>query len=199
MFYVLTHGSLIIFWVQNEKVNIQHLFCCPSLTDVQYLWLKKITTIECLQGACMATARQCDGRRKISASKRWLFVKCKYLEAVEVENMEEPPKCIVEHPGFQAVCLNYWVLRAAWQYKQQHGASAYEESDHKKSRHIAYRQLVRWYWGSLGRDTGVTLPSLIPVQLSAYDLISRSLKGWRMRWSSQDSIVQMNKYMIYCK
>ena len=85
----------------------------------------------------MATARQCDGRRKISASKRWLFVKCKYLEAVEVENMEEPPKCIVEHPGFQAVCLNYWVLRAAWQYKQQYGA--YEESDHKKSRHIAFR------------------------------------------------------------
>ena len=40
----------------------------------------------------MATARQCDSRRKISASKRWLFVKCKYLEAVEVENMKEPSK-----------------------------------------------------------------------------------------------------------
>ena len=80
----------------------------------------------------MATARQCDGRRKISASKRWLFVKCKYLEALEVENIEEPPKCIVEHPGFQAVCLNYWVLRATWQYKQQYGALAYEESDYKK-------------------------------------------------------------------
>ena len=60
-------------------------------------------------------------------------VKRKYLEAIEVENIEEPPKGIVEHPGFQAVCLNYWVLRAAWQYKQQHGASAYEESDHKKA------------------------------------------------------------------
>ena len=51
--------------------------------------------------------------------------------------------CIVEHPGFQAVCLNHWMLQAAWQYKQQYGASAYEELDHKKSRHIAYRQLVR--------------------------------------------------------
>ena len=60
-------------------------------------------------------------------------VKRKNLEAVDVENMEEPPKCIVEHPGFQAVCLNYWVLQAAWlQYKQQYGASAYEGSDHKK-------------------------------------------------------------------
>ena len=38
----------------------------------------------------------------------------------------------MELPGSQAVCLNYWVLRAAWQYKQQYGASAYEESDHKK-------------------------------------------------------------------
>ena len=33
----------------------------------------------------------------------------------------------MEHPGSQAVCLNYWVLRAAWQYKKQYGASAYEE------------------------------------------------------------------------
>ena len=106
------------------------------------------------------------------------------MEAVEVENMEEPPKCIVEHPGFQAVCLNYWVLRAAWQYKQQYGTLAYEESDHKKAGTLPL---------GLGRDIGV------PVQLSAYDLISRSLKGWRMRWSSQDSIVRMNKYMIYCK
>ena len=51
----------------------------------------------------------------------------------------------------------------------------------------------------LGRHIVVTLPSLIPVQLSAYNLISRSLKDWRMRWSSQDSIVQFNIYMIYCK
>ena len=41
--------------------------------------------------------------------------------------------CIVEHPGFQAVCLNHFMLQAAWQYKQQYGASAYEESDHKKA------------------------------------------------------------------
>ena len=100
-------------------------------------------------------------------------VKCKYLEAVEVGNMEERPKCIVEHPGFQAVCMNYWLLRAAWQYKQQYGASAYEGSDLKKK--------AGTLPSGLGRDIGVTLPPLIPEQLSAYDLISRSLKGWRMR------------------
>ena len=37
-------------------------------------------------------------------------VKKKNIEAVEVEQLEEPPGCIVYHPGFQAVCLNVWVL-----------------------------------------------------------------------------------------
>ena len=72
--------------------------------------------------------------------------------------MEEPLKCIVEHPGFQAVCLNY-CLCYKLQYKQQYGASANEGSDDKKTRHIAYRQLVRWCWGFLGKDIRVPLPS----------------------------------------
>ena len=76
IFSVLTYGSLIIFWVQNEKVNIQHLFCCPPLTDVQYLWLKKITTIGWGENICF---------QEVAVIKR------KYLEAVEVENMEGPP------------------------------------------------------------------------------------------------------------
>ena len=30
----------------------------------------------------------------------------------------EAPVCITKHPGFQAVCLNRWVLQTAWyQYK----------------------------------------------------------------------------------
>ena len=82
------------------------------------------------------------------------------LEAVDIEKLKEPPKSIVDHPGFQAVCLNYWVLQAAWlQYKQQYGSSAYEGAEHTKSRHIAYRQLVRWCWGSLGKEIRVPLPS----------------------------------------
>ena len=35
----------------------------------------------------------------------------KNLEAVDIEKPpKEPPKCIVDHPGFQVVRLNYWVL-----------------------------------------------------------------------------------------
>ncbi|XP_068670564.1 uncharacterized protein [Montipora foliosa] len=84
----------------------------------------------------------------------------KNLEAVEIEHLGAPPDCIVQHPAFQTVCLNHWVLQAAWlQYKQQYGTSAYEGPDHKKSRHVAYRQLVRWCWRVLGKEIRVPLPS----------------------------------------
>lgn len=87
-------------------------------------------------------------------------VKRKNLEAVEIERLDEAPGCITNHPGFHAVCLNVWVLQTAWlQFKQQYGATAYEGAEHKRNRHIAYRQLVRWCWGILGRDIRVTLPS----------------------------------------
>ena len=54
-------------------------------------------------------------------------IKRKNFEAVEVEQLDDPPSYIVNHPGFQAVCLNVWVLQTAWfQYKQQYGKDAYE-------------------------------------------------------------------------
>ena len=86
-------------------------------------------------------------------------IKQKNTEAVTVEHLEEPPSCIVSHPGFQAVSLNVWVLQCAWlQYKQQYGSRGYGGPEHLKMRHIAYRQLVRWCWGSLGKEVCVPLP-----------------------------------------
>lgn len=86
-------------------------------------------------------------------------VKAKNEEAVQIEKIEKP-KCITDHPGFKAVCLNVWVLQAAWfQYKQQYGDNAFQGPKHKQNRHIAYRQLVRWCWGVLGEKVRVPLPS----------------------------------------
>jgi len=83
----------------------------------------------------------------------------KIREAVEVGEVAEAPVCITQHPGFQAVCLNRWVLQTAWyQYKKQYSQS-YEGPQHKLNRHIAYRQLVRWCWGILGKEIRVPLPS----------------------------------------
>ena len=87
-------------------------------------------------------------------------VQARNIEAVEVENLECPPICITNHPGFKAVCLNVWVLQTAWmQYKQQYGTKAYDGPEHKRNRHIAYRQLTRWCWGVIGKDIRVVLPS----------------------------------------
>ena len=39
------------------------------------------------------------------------------------------------------------------------GPKAFEVPEHKKQRHVAYRQLVRWCWGVLGKEIRVPLPS----------------------------------------
>ncbi|XP_068756481.1 uncharacterized protein [Montipora capricornis] len=83
----------------------------------------------------------------------------KNKEAVEMGEVAEAPVCITQHPGFQAVFLNRWVLQTDWyQYKHQYSQS-YEGPQHKLNRHIAYRQLVRWCWGVLGKEMRVPLPS----------------------------------------
>lgn len=69
--------------------------------------------------------------------------------------------CITDHPGFPAVCLNVFVLETAWsQYKQQYEES-FEGPQHKKLRHIAYRQFVRWCWGYLGKNVRVKIPACV--------------------------------------
>lgn len=84
----------------------------------------------------------------------------KNQQVFEEENLVDPITCITNNPGFKAVCLNRWVLEAAWsQYRQYYGNKAHEGPEHKRNRHIAYRQLVRWCWGVLGKEIRVVLPS----------------------------------------
>jgi len=87
----------------------------------------------------------------------------------EEENLGFPISCITDNPGFKAVCLNRWVLEASWfQYRQQYGSQAYEGPEHKKNRHTAYRQLVRWCWGVLGKEIRVVLPSCAVMCIRAH-------------------------------
>lgn len=40
--------------------------------------------------------------------------------------------CITEHPGFDAVCLNVWVLQVAYyQYRQQYGVASLSPTVHE--------------------------------------------------------------------
>ena len=93
---------------------------------------------------------------------------CHEIERISSKNEEvfehvkptEPYDSITDNPGFRTVCLDRWVLQAAWlDYKQQYGSRAYEGPEHKENRHIAYRHLVRWCWGVLGKEIRVVLPS----------------------------------------
>ena len=59
---------------------------------------------------------------------------CKELERI-VEKMEEDnvtTECITLHPGFAVVCLNVWVLQAAYfNYRQQYGIRTLPPSVHE--------------------------------------------------------------------
>ncbi|XP_033725101.1 uncharacterized protein LOC117315071 [Pecten maximus] len=67
-------------------------------------------------------------------------------------------KCITQHPGFAPVCLNVFVLRTAYHAFRQHHNGNIPESP-ARYRYTAYRQLVRWCWGFLGRNVRVPLPA----------------------------------------
>ena len=63
----------------------------------------------------------------------------------EVAHVEQIaiPGCTTDNPRFQ----------------QHYGTKAFEAPEHKKQIHVAYRQLVRWCWGVLGKEIRVPLPS----------------------------------------
>ena len=43
----------------------------------------------------------------------------KNMEVFETDKLVTKPDCITDNPGFEAVCLNHWVLQVAWfHYKQ---------------------------------------------------------------------------------
>ena len=118
-------------------------------------------------------------------------VKNKNVEAVTVEDLQAEPRCIVQHPGFEGVCLNVCLLQTAWlQYKQQYGSSAYEGPKHKKNRHIAYRQPVRWCWVPWAKISGF---HYLLVQWIAYMPTFQSPTNWRRAWSFLVLLMQMSK------
>lgn len=112
---------------------------------------------------------------------------CKEVPKIidKMNQMDIPVKCITEHPGFEAVCLNVWVLQTAYfQYRQHYGSTTPPTTLHeyvktgvvcgivcfltfpslflfcyRKYRYTAYRQLTRWCWGWLGKDIRIILPA----------------------------------------
>ena len=125
---------------------------------------------------------------------------CSEISQVVEKKSSEGVECITQHPGFQSVCLNPWVLQTAYySYRQQYGESAVEGAINeyvkhmcmlvcalciaftiRKYRHVAYRQLTRWCWHWLGRSVRVVLPSCavtkIPFQMQLLNILDLSFQ-----------------------
>ncbi|KAK7093111.1 uncharacterized protein [Littorina saxatilis] len=82
-----------------------------------------------------------------------------YTEMEQMEAlMREGVNCITQHPGFQSVCLDIYVLRTCYRWcEQQYGRDIADENS--RYRYTAYHMLARFAWGWLGKDVRVTLPA----------------------------------------
>nr|XP_054592258.1 P2X purinoceptor 7-like [Nothobranchius furzeri] len=99
------------------------------------------------------------------------FGHCTSLSARENVCCRETPKvmlrcqqvgvtsCITEHPGFEAVALNPYVLQAVYGTFLQLYGEMQETTLNSCYRHLAYRNVVRWCWGYLGQHVRVVIPS----------------------------------------
>ncbi|KAK7878121.1 hypothetical protein WMY93_000738 [Mugilogobius chulae] len=67
--------------------------------------------------------------------------------------------CITDHPGFEAVALNPYVLQAVYATYIQLFGEMQETMVNGCYRHLAYRNTVRWCWGYLGQHVRVVIPS----------------------------------------
>ena len=79
-------------------------------------------------------------------------VKNKSLEAVTVEELQAESGCMSSIQDLRQCASMHGFSRLL-------GSSSYEGPNHKKHRHIAYRQLVRWCWGAFGKNIRVPLLS----------------------------------------
>ncbi|XP_013881450.1 P2X purinoceptor 7 [Austrofundulus limnaeus] len=102
---------------------------------------------------------------------------CSSLSPVENVCCRETPKvmnrceqvgvytCITDHPGFQLVALNPYVLQAVYGTYVQLFGEMPETMLNSRYRHLAYRNVVRWCWGYLGQHIRVVIPSCIVTRI----------------------------------
>uniref|UniRef100_A0A8C5D3V0 P2X purinoreceptor 7 intracellular domain-containing protein n=1 Tax=Gadus morhua TaxID=8049 RepID=A0A8C5D3V0_GADMO len=105
----------------------------------------------CLCGRCrpMETVVESLCCREVSAF--WSLVE-------ELNPRPADVTCLTQHPGFEACCLNPFVLKIAYtHFRQDHGPLFLLIP--RQYRYTAYRQAIRWAYGVLGRSIRKPLPS----------------------------------------
>uniref|UniRef100_A0A8C5A1U9 P2X purinoreceptor 7 intracellular domain-containing protein n=1 Tax=Gadus morhua TaxID=8049 RepID=A0A8C5A1U9_GADMO len=106
----------------------------------------------CLCGRChpMETVVESLCCREVSAF--WSLVE-------ELTPRPADVTCLTQHPGFEACCLNPFVLKIAYtHFRQDHESFLLIP---RQYRYTAYRQAIRWAYGVLGRSIRKPLPSCV--------------------------------------
>ncbi|XP_069110939.1 uncharacterized protein [Argopecten irradians] len=137
--------------IEGDYDHEQNNDVVPNMVQADQARL--LNTEWCRCGNCVAMPTAAESRccREIERISQ-------KMEDVELE--ENDLKCILDHPGFNPVCLNVYVLETAYyQYQQQYGGQ--HKTDEQRNRYTSYRQFVRWCWGYLGRRVRVPLPSCV--------------------------------------
>ncbi|XP_028513515.1 uncharacterized protein LOC110234613, partial [Exaiptasia diaphana] len=93
-------------------------------------------------------------------------------EVIQDLDKNNIPKCVTEHPGFSAVCLQKWSLRLAADKYKTRDRQKYKQTESEESvlRSIAYREFTRLIHGYLGYKKRIPLPAC------AYTCIRKTFK-----------------------
>uniref|UniRef100_T1ILK0 Uncharacterized protein n=1 Tax=Strigamia maritima TaxID=126957 RepID=T1ILK0_STRMM len=114
--YIPQKSNLVGIHPYQFEPEFDHASECnetDSETEIENLRLENTMWCKCENCVVMNTDIECKCCLEISK----LEDKCK----------EENISCITNHPGFEGVCLNPWVLQTAYRgYRQQYGESAVE-------------------------------------------------------------------------
>ncbi|XP_035984146.1 P2X purinoceptor 7-like [Fundulus heteroclitus] len=85
---------------------------------------------------------------------------CTETHLVDQEVESAGLQCITLHEGFQGNCLNQYVLKASFvEFLEGHGPLGNDEPVNEIYRYIAYRRMIRWIWGRIGKGNRKVLPS----------------------------------------
>ncbi|XP_041484334.1 uncharacterized protein LOC121430960 [Lytechinus variegatus] len=89
---------------------------------------------------------------------------CREAPEVLGEADRQGARCLVESDEFEPAILNATSLYIGWlEYtdRWRRAARGFGDRNNEKYRYVAYRKVVRWCWGWLGKDIRVQLPACI--------------------------------------
>lgn len=110
---------------------------------------------------------------------------CREIPEVSSEADDLGSQCLTTIDAFEAAILNPITLYIGWmEYTERwrQASKAFGAQNNEKYRYVAYRKVVRWCWGFLGRDIRVQLPACIHSKIMrAYPDGAGNYKGTVLR------------------